>query len=88
MDFVIENRPDSCSSLGLDCGTCVQRCASTTASICPDLQPAGVHRMFFQLYPSQACHPMASSFARAYHDATIPSKPMGIAVRASAAAAA
>ncbi len=88
MDFVMENRPDSCENVGLDCGTCVQRCASSTASVCPDLQPAGAHRVFFQLYPSPACHPMAHAFARAYQEASTPSKPMGIAARAASAAAA
>ena len=88
MDLVTENRPETCSNLGLDCGTCIQRCASTTAAICPDLQPAGVHRIFFQLYPSSACHVMAHAFMRAYDDAGTPKKPMVIAARANAAAAA
>jgi len=43
--------------------------------------------MFFQLYPSTGCHPMAHAFMRAYDDAA-PSKPMGVAALASAAAAA
>jgi hypothetical protein len=88
MDLVTENRPETCSSLGLDCGTCIQRCASTTAAICPDLEPVGVHRIFFQLYGSPGCHHMAHAFMRAYHDASTPSKPMVVAARASAAAAA
>ena len=88
MDLVTENQPETCSDLGLDCGTCIQRCASTTAAICPDLQPAGVHRMFFQLYSSPGCHPMAHAFMRAYDDAATPSKPMVVAARAGAAAAA
>ena len=88
MDLVTENQPETCSNLGLDCGTCIQRCASTTAAICPDLEPAGVHRMFFQLYASPGCHPMAHAFMRAYDDAATPSKPMMVAARASAAAAA
>jgi len=52
------------------------------------LQPAGVHRIFFQLYPSSACHVMAHAFMRAYDDAGTPKKPMVIAARANAAAAA
>jgi hypothetical protein len=44
--------------------------------------------MFFQLYPSPGCHPMARAFARAYDEASTPSKPMVVAARASAAAAA
>lgn len=88
MDFAMEYQPETCSNLGLDCDSCIRRCASTTAAICPDLQPAGAHRMFFQLYPSAGCHPMAHAFLRAYQEAITPSKPMGIAIRATAAAAA
>src|ERR1700677_3854932 len=88
MDLVTENQPETCSNLGLDCGTCIQRCASTTAAICPDLQPAGVHRIFFQLYSSPACHVMAHAFMRAYDDAVTPPKPMVVVARVSAAAAA
>jgi hypothetical protein len=88
MELVTENRPETCTSLGLDCGTCIQRCASTTAAICQDLQPSAVHRVFFQLYPSPGCHPMAHAFMRAYEDASMPLKPMVVAARASAAAAA
>jgi hypothetical protein len=80
MDLLIENRPEICSNLGLDCDTCVQRCASTTAMVCQDLQAYGAHRVFLQLYPSPACHPMAADFVRAYQDAVTP--------RATAAAAA
>jgi hypothetical protein len=88
MDLVIENQPETCSNLGLDCGTCVQRSASTAAVICPDIQPSGVHRIFFQLYSSPGCHPMAHAFMRAYGDAATRSKPMVVAARATAAAAA
>jgi hypothetical protein len=88
MDLVTENRPETCSSLGLDCGTCIQRAASTSAAICPDLQPAAIHRIFFELYSSPGCHSMAHAFMRAYDDATTPAKPMVAAVRATAAAAA
>jgi hypothetical protein len=88
MDLFTENRPETCSSVGLDCSTCIQRCASTTAAICPDLQPAGVHRIFFQVYSSPACHPMAHAFMRAYDDAATPKKPLVVAARANATAAA
>jgi len=89
MDLVTENRPETCSSIGLDCDTCIQRCASTTAGVCPDLQPAAVHRIFFQLYASPGCHPMAHAFLSAYHDASRPSKkPMVAVAHAGAAAAA
>lgn len=89
MDLVTENRPETCSSIGLDCESCIQRCASTTAAICPDLQPAGVHRIFFQLYASPGCHPMAHAFLTAYSEANRPAKkPMVAAARAGAGAAA
>jgi hypothetical protein len=88
MELVTENRPEICSSLGLECGACIQRCASTTAAICQDLLPSGVQRVFFQLYPSSGCHPMAQAFVRAYEEASMPAKPMIVAARVSAAAAA
>jgi hypothetical protein len=88
MDLFAENRPETCAGLGLDCGTCVQRCASTTAAVCQDLLPSGAHRIFLQLYPSTACHPMAEAFVRAYLEAVTPSMPVMRSARASAAAAA
>jgi hypothetical protein len=39
--------------------------------------------MFFQLYSSPGCHPMAYAFQRAY-DAAAPSKPMLVAASAAA----
>jgi hypothetical protein len=82
MDFATENRPETCSAIGLDCGNCIQRCASTTAAICPDLSATGAHRMFFQLYPSPGCHGMALAFQRAYADALSPTRTM-VAVAAA-----
>jgi hypothetical protein len=87
MDFLTENRPETCSSLGLECGACIQRCAATTAAICPALDHSAVHRMFFQLYPSPGCHNMAHAFMRAYDGVTAPSKPVAMAISAAAAAA-
>ncbi|HEX5228748.1 MAG TPA: hypothetical protein VFW44_13610 [Bryobacteraceae bacterium] len=86
MDFATENRPETCSNLGLECSACVSRCAATTAAICPDLLPSGVHKMFFQLYPSAGCQPMAFAFQRAYEAAATPARPMAVAVSAAAAA--
>jgi hypothetical protein len=93
MDLFTENRPETCAGLGLDCGTCVRRCASSTAAVCQDLQPYGAHKVFHQLYPSSACHPMAEAFVRAYQEAVAPEAlksaiPVLRAARASAAAAA
>jgi hypothetical protein len=87
MDLFTENRPETCAGLGLDCGTCVRRCASSTAAVCQDLQPYGAHKVFHQLYPSSACHPMAEAFVRA-PEALISAIPVLRAARASAAAAA
>jgi hypothetical protein len=92
MDLLNEIGPEFCSKTGLDCDSCVQRCASTTAAVCQDLQPYGAHRVFLQLYPSPACHPMAAAFVEAYQDAVAPSIPPAItmtrAARVTAAAAA
>jgi hypothetical protein len=88
MDLFAENRLETCVDLGLDCGTCVQRCASTTAAVCPDLQAYGAHKVFLQLYQSPACHPMAEAFVQAYQEAVTPSMPVMRSARASAAVAA
>ncbi|MGD0301360.1 MAG: hypothetical protein ABSE86_30145 [Bryobacteraceae bacterium] len=82
--FVTENRPESCSALGLDCGTCTRRAASSVASICGGLDPQGVEQIFFQLYSSPGCRPMAQAFELAYLEATVP---IQIAAMATAAAA-
>ena len=65
MDLLIENNPETCSSLGLDCGTCVHQAAVTVAKI-SRLDPHGVQQVFFQLYPSPGCRPMARAFEMAY----------------------
>jgi hypothetical protein len=88
MHQLTENRPETCFSVGLDCGECVRHSATTVAAICQGLQPAGIHQIFFQLYPSTGCHPMAQAFERAYAEMSTPSKPMARASRADAAAAA
>jgi len=87
MDLFTENQPESCARVGLDCDGCVQRSASTTATVCQDLLPSGAHRVFFQLYSSPACHPMAEAFVAAYQDAVTPSMPVMRSARVSAVAA-
>jgi hypothetical protein len=87
MDLFTENQPEFCSSVGLDCRSCVQRSASTTATVCQDLLPSGAHRVFLQLYSSPACHPMAEAFVAAYQDAVTPSMPVMRSARVSAVAA-
>jgi len=67
MDLIFdENRPETCLQVGLDCRSCIQRAAASTAKVCAGLSPAGVHQVFFQLYPSQGCSPMATQFAAVY----------------------
>src|SRR5260370_34194543 len=47
MDLLLsENWPDPCSALGLDCGTCTRKSASTVAKICFGLEPQRVQRAF------------------------------------------
>lgn len=87
MDLLTDNQPETCSSLGLECGSCIERCAASTAAICPNLEPAGVHRVFFELYPSPGCHPMAHAFFRAYGEANAPLRKIAAVARANAAAA-
>jgi hypothetical protein len=85
MDLLaIENRPETCSALGLDCGSCTRKAASSVASICGGLDPQGLKQIFFQLYSSPGCRPMAQSFELAYQEATAP---IAIAALATAAAA-
>jgi hypothetical protein len=69
MDLLIENNPETCSSLGLDCGTCIHQAAATLAKI-SRLDPQGVHRIFFQLYPSPGCREMAHAFEMAYRESS------------------
>lgn len=82
--LVSENRPETCSTLGLDCGTCVRKAASSVASICGGLEPQGVRQLFFQLYSSPGCGPMAQTFELEYQERATP---MAISALASAAAA-
>ena len=85
MDLLaIENRPETCSALGLDCSSCTRKAASSVASICGGLDPQGLKQIFFQLYSSPGCRPMAQAFELAYQEATAP---IAIAALATAAAA-
>jgi hypothetical protein len=69
MDLLIENSPETCSSLGLDCGTCIHHTAATVAKI-SRLEPNGIQQIFFQLYPSPGCRPMAHAFELAYRESS------------------
>ena len=68
MDLTTENRPETCSALGLDCGACIHQAAASVARICQGLEPHGVQQIFLQLYPSQGCQPMAQAFELAYRE--------------------
>lgn len=87
MDQLTENRPETCASLGLECSACVRQSAATVAALCRDMEPAGLHQIFVQLFPSPGCRPMAQAFQLSYLDAGVPHKPVGRAQRADAAAA-
>jgi len=84
MDLWTENRPETCSTLGLDCGSCIHAAAASTARICHDLPSRGIQQIFIQLYPSPGCRPMAEAFELAYREASIPQKPR-LAVATAAA---
>lgn len=68
--LVTENRPETCSNLGLDCSTCMRKAAMSVASICPGLNAQGLIRIFLDMYPSQACHAMAPVFESSFREAT------------------
>ena len=72
MDLLTENSPETCSSLGLDCGTCIHQAAAMVAKICRTAEPQGIQRIFFQLYPSAGCRPMAHAFELAYREESMP----------------
>jgi hypothetical protein len=64
-----DNSPETCASLGLDCGSCIHQSAATVAKI-SRLEPQGIQRVFFQLYPSPGCRSMAYAFELAYREAS------------------
>jgi len=68
MDFLVENKPETCAELGLACRDCVRAAAASVASVCQDMEPVGAQRVFFQLFPSPGCHPMAQAFELAYRE--------------------
>jgi len=72
MDLLLENRPETCSMLGLECRACVRQAAASVAGICVGVDPAGVQQLFFQMFPSPGCRPMAQAFVIAYLALPIP----------------
>jgi hypothetical protein len=86
MDHLLgENWPETCSALGLDCGTCTRKSAATVAKICFGLEAHGVQRIFLELYPSPGCRPMAAAFEVAYREASGLSQPPLTTAAAAAA---
>ena len=75
MDLLTENSPETCSTLGLDCGTCMHRGASSVAAICSGLGTPGILPIFYQMYPSPACHRMVDAFVMAYQECSIAKPP-------------
>jgi hypothetical protein len=70
MDLFAEPNPESCSQIGLDCGSCIHRSAASVASICQGLETPGIQQVFYKLYASPGCYPMAQAFAAAYQEAS------------------
>ena len=72
MELMLESKPETCSMLGLECGACVHKAAASVASICIGLDAFGAQQLFFQMYPSSGCRPMAQAFILAYSEASVP----------------
>jgi hypothetical protein len=73
MDYLLdENRPETCTALGLDCRTCMHKSATSVAHVCHGLESAGVQRIFARLYTSSGCAHMAGVFEAAYMEASNP----------------
>lgn len=84
MDLWTDNRPETCSALGLECSACIRGSAASTARICQGLESQGIQQIFLQLYPSAGCQPMAHAFELAYRESVIAQKPR-LAVASAAA---
>lgn len=85
MDLLLSDHcPETCSAVGLDCGTCMRKAAANIAQICGGLDAQGVHQIFFQLYPSPGCRPMAPTFESFYREVAPPHLPR-LAIAAAAA---
>jgi hypothetical protein len=77
MDLLDDNRPETCATLGLKCGSCIRDAAANVAGICRGLETGGgVQQIFIQLFPSPGCRPMARAFELAYLEASATPKPL------------
>jgi hypothetical protein len=70
MELFAENSPETCSTLGLECGSCIHQAAANVARICHGLESSGIQQLFVQLYPSSGCRPMASAFELEYRESS------------------
>jgi len=84
MELWSENNPETCATVGLDCGTCVHQAAAKMAKICPGIAPAQIQSTFFRVYRSSACHPMVEVFALAYAESST-LQPQVLAIATAAA---
>jgi hypothetical protein len=64
--LMVENSPEACAAVGLDCRQCILGTATCVARVCSGMQEAQVRTVFFQLYPAAACSAMLSAFQLTY----------------------
>jgi len=87
MDLLLtDHHPDTCSTLGLECGSCMRNAAASVAQICGGLDGRAIQQIFVQLYPSSGCRPMAATFEAEYLALATPLKPVRVIAAAAAAA--
>ncbi|HME06159.1 MAG TPA: hypothetical protein VKG25_03880 [Bryobacteraceae bacterium] len=65
----VENNPEACAAVGLECRQCIQSSAASVARVCNGMQEANVRSVFFQIYPAAACSVMLPAFQRVYAEA-------------------
>lgn len=68
--LLVENSPEACAAVGLECRNCIQSSATSVARVCNEMQESGVRQVFFQLYRATACSFMLPAFQRVYAEAT------------------
>jgi hypothetical protein len=84
-EIISETEPETCRSVGLDCGTCTKRTASELAALCPGLNASALESSFFRMYPSSACASMMPVFASVYFAMTEPAVESILRLAAAAA---
>jgi hypothetical protein len=68
--LMTENRPQSCSEVGLNCRDCVAESARQVAEVCRGLRGGMIGQLFVQIYADPACAPMHGHFAACYREAS------------------